>query len=275
MKIAICSDIHLEFADLDIKNTENAEVLILAGDILTSEELHDYPATETAINAGTRQKLAQRYRGFLQRCSDAFPHVIYVAGNHEFYNGKWCATIDYLTEECGKYSNIYYLEDQIKVINNVTFVGATLWTDCNNHDALTLYHLSDMMNDFRIIRNDANGYTKLRPAHTVSRHRKSLDYFKHVIDDRKTQNIVVVSHHCPSALSIHERYKHDKLMNGAYFSKLEDFILDRPQINLWVHGHVHSDFDYNLGETRVICHPRGYVGYEVKDGEYFPKIVEV
>ena len=32
MKIAICSDVHLEFGQLTLKNTENAEVLILSGD---------------------------------------------------------------------------------------------------------------------------------------------------------------------------------------------------------------------------------------------------
>ena len=40
MKIALCSDLHLEFQDIDLKNTEDAEVLILSGDIMIAEDLH-------------------------------------------------------------------------------------------------------------------------------------------------------------------------------------------------------------------------------------------
>ena len=43
MKIALASDLHLEFADINIQNTENADVLILSGDILVAEDLHNHP----------------------------------------------------------------------------------------------------------------------------------------------------------------------------------------------------------------------------------------
>ena len=52
-------------------------------------------------------------------------------------------------------------------------------------------------------------------------------------------------------------------MNGAYSSDLSEFIMDHPQIKLWTHGHTHDKFDYLVGNTRVVCNPRGYVGYEV------------
>jgi hypothetical protein len=43
---------------------------------------------------------------------------------------------------------------------------------------------------------------------------------------------------------------------------LDDFIESRPQIRLWLHGHTHHNFNYWIGETRVVCNPRGYVGHE-------------
>ena len=49
-------------------------------------------------------------------------------------------------------------------------------------------------------------------------------------------------------------------MNGAFVSNLDEFIMDHPQIKLWTHGHVHNVFDYTIGETRVVCNPRGYPG---------------
>jgi hypothetical protein len=67
-------------------------------------------------------------------------------------------------------------------------------------------------------------------------------------------------------------------MNGGYSSDLTDFILDRPQIKAWTHGHTHELFDYNIGSTRVICNPRGYVLYERDTDEkqpYLPHVFEV
>ena len=267
MKIAVCSDLHLEFEDLILKNEGDAEVLILSGDIMIAEDLHSHPVKHpndpvNIPNLGRRQEAAQRFRDFLSRCSFQFPHVIYIAGNHEFYHGKWVASLDHLREECARYPNVYFLENDIKVINDIHFIGATLWTDCNKGDPLTMHALTDMMNDFRVIRNDELGYTKLRPAHIAMRHKKTLDYFKVVLADRKDEKCVIVGHHTPSHQSIHEIYKKDYLMNGGYHSDLSEFILDHPQVKLWTHGHTHTPFDYVLGETRIVCNPRGYKGHD-------------
>ena len=42
MKIAVCSDLHLEFGSLSIKNPGDVEVLILSGDILVENDLDIY-----------------------------------------------------------------------------------------------------------------------------------------------------------------------------------------------------------------------------------------
>ena len=78
-------------------------------------------------------------------------------------------------------------------------------------------------------------------------------------------------------MSTHEQYKSQYLMNGAYSSDLSEFILDHPQIKLWTHGHTHHPFDYVIGETRIVCNPRGYEsdGYCENSGWDITKIVEV
>jgi len=86
---------------------------------------------------------------------------------------------------------------------------------------------------------------------------------------------VVCGHHAPSTLSTHPRYKDERIMNGAYSSDLSEFIMDRPQIKLWTHGHTHEPFDYMLGDTRIVCNPRGYIGYEMRAEEFKLKFVEV
>jgi predicted phosphodiesterase len=280
MKIKLVSDLHLEFSDIMIPNDADYDLLILSGDIMVAQDLHDHQDENVRTAAmlemlGSRQLKAQRFRDFLKRCSFQFPHVIYVAGNHEFYHGKFFASIDHLREECAKYPNIYFLENDTKVINDIVFMGATLWTDCNKHDPFTLHALADMMNDFRIIRHDQSGYRSLKPADIADRHRKTLQYFKTVMDGYpQEQKFVVVGHHTPSHMSCHPQYAHDYIMNGGYHSDLSDFILDHPQIKLWTHGHTHHPFDYVIGSTRVVCNPRGYEndGYN-EDTGWNPNII--
>ena len=283
MKIKLVSDLHLEFSDINIQNTDNCDVLILGGDICVAQDLHDHPelvnsSDQAAIAAGTglgrRQQAAQRYRDFFKRCSFQFPHVIYIAGNHEFYNGKFYAGIDYLREECAKYSNVYFLENDTKIIDDVTFVGATLWTDMNKGDPLTMHAIEGMMNDFRIIRNDKRSFAPMSARDVADRHARTLGYFRSVLAEQHDRKFVVVGHHSPSFQSAHPMYAHETLMNGGYHSDLSEFIMDHPQIKLWTHGHTHHPFDYVIGETRIVCNPRGYEndGYSERTG-WNPNIV--
>ena len=281
MKIKLVSDLHLEFSDINITNDEGCDVLILSGDIMVAADLHDHPAFDfnpyshgAFADLGRKQQRVARFRDFLKRCSFQFPHVIYVAGNHEFYHGKWNQSLTTLSNECAKFPNVYFLEAGSKKIDDVTFIGGTLWTDMNKGDPLTLHAVRDMMNDFRVIKKDLEGYTNLKPHDTVLRHKHMLGYIKTVVAEKPDEKFVVVGHHSPSFQSVHESYKTETLMNGAYHSDLSEFILDRPQIKLWTHGHTHYPFDYVIGETRIVCNPRGYEsdGYSEQTG-WNPNIV--
>lgn len=251
---------------------------------MVAEELYDHPEPPDAIDQdliskgqglGRHQQAAQMYRAFLKRCSLEFPHVIYVAGNHEFYRGKWHRTLDTLYNECAKFPNVYFLENQTKEIGEVSFIGCSLWTDMNKADPLTLHTVRGMMNDYRLIVDDSRGYTKLRPAITVDRHRKSLQYIKSVVSGNHDKKYVVVGHHAPSTMSIHPKYNDDPIMNGAYCSDLSEFILDNPQIKLWTMGHTHHKHRYYIGDTLVACNPRGYIGYEPEASEFSLRYIDL
>jgi len=255
MKIALGSDLHLEFGALELHNTEAADVLILSGDILVAKHLNGVHHHDT------------RYRKFFKGCCERFPKVIYVLGNHEHYAHNVQETLAYLKQQL-VYDNLYILKNETVDIDDYTFIGATVWTDMNTEDSLTLYHVDAMMSDFRTILNGARTVNewgkpaRLTPEDTVILHKKSMDYINHVVSERADDKFVVVGHHCPSFKSVHPKYAHDKIMNGAFASDLDDFIAYRPQIRLWTHGHTHEPFDYMIGATRVVCNPRGYSGRE-------------
>jgi Icc-related predicted phosphoesterase len=297
MKIALASDIHLEFADLILKNEENADVLILSGDICTAKVFKHKPKERVMV------------KDFFKRCAFQFPHVVYIMGNHEHYDFDIAKTYDRLKAELADLPNIHLIEKEIWEHNDITFVGGTLWTDMNKNDSLTLWHCGQRMNDFQLIANsnrkthhknvvyaknsengsplrDANGELVIeRVDHyekssrwsaedSVEDHKKMLDYIRIATED-KTKQYVVVTHHAPTPISIAEWYKHDTLMNGAFASDLSEFIMDRPQIKMWTHGHMHNVSDYVVGDTRVVCNPRGYVGYEQRAKEFKLKYLEL
>jgi Icc-related predicted phosphoesterase len=285
MKIALTSDIHLEFGDWNPSNPEGADVLILGGDIMVAA---DFGRTDP--HNVMMSKKQEQYRNFLDKCKTNYNHVIYIIGNHEHYHGDFATTKGILSEACDR-AGVTLLDKETITIDDVTFIGGTLWTDMNNEDPMTLHAMSGMMNDFRCVLNsnrevnfkDIEGKFRTRPAKfspddAVVDHKAMLEYIRLVIEGKWDQKFVVVGHHAPSKMSTHPRYKDEYLMNGGYSSELSEFILDHPQIKAWTHGHTHEEFDYMIGSTRVMCNPRGYVNYERDNDEnqpYLAKVFEV
>lgn len=290
MKIALCSDVHLEFGDLVLENP-GADVLILSGDICVAKDLMENDA-HGIVSFGK----SERYHKFFQNCCEAFPHVIYVAGNHEHYHGDFKHTITDLKKYLGYLPNLHILDKETFEIDDTVFVGGTLWTDMNREDPMTLHGIRRMMNDFRCVDNsnrEVNYKTYDDPEHpdkptfrtraavfcpedAVEDHKKMLDYIRIVYEGMPPwKQMVVVGHHTPSHFSCHPKYKDDSLMNGGYHSDLSEFILDRPGIKLWTHGHTHELFDYTIGDARIVCNPRGYIGYESMADTFTLKVVEL
>jgi Icc-related predicted phosphoesterase len=298
MKIAVCSDLHLEFGDLDFTNDENADVLILGGDIFVAEDVKNFSYVDEQIMAATPSMLArgERYYNFIKRCSERFPQVVLIMGNHEHYHGDYAATANVIRTVVGEMSNVHFLDKEWRIINGVLFYGGTLWTDMNNEDPATLRQIAYMMNDYRGVKNSAKtvqhrvptydennkeSWTfKERPANftpedSVEDHRAFLKGLDEVLALHPDLPTVVCGHHAPSKASTHPRYKSEVITNGAYSTNLDNYILDRRQIKLWTHGHTHEDFDYLIGTTRIVCNPRGYDGYEKRADSFALKYVEV
>ena len=256
------SDLHLEFGPLEVPvlPDEDKMVLILSGDIGVAEKQDSFAP-------------------FIKEMSERHAHVFMIRGNHESYGGSLQRTHDkILAAVSPKCTNFHLFENDSKVIDGVAFLGATMWTDCNNGDPLTIYTLERGLNDYRIIRNGPKSHPyvhKLRAMDTAVIHRHTIDWlFPEIVKQKAAGNkVVVFTHHAPSKLSIHPVYKDDFHYNGGYASALEEKILDTKP-DLWFHGHTHTNFDYMVGDTRIVCNPRGYLGHELNDG-FDPNMVIV
>jgi DNA repair exonuclease SbcCD nuclease subunit len=308
MKLALCSDLHLEFGPIELINTEGAEVLILSGDICIASEVNPIDGNDI-LGETKRSKL---FHEFFQKCASRFAHVIYIAGNHEHYHGDFATSLTRLKTNLAYLDNLHVLDKETFTLGDVTFVGGTLWTDMNKEDPNTIYQIKGYMNDYKIIEDSSEVVTykayenmdkpvgmsdeewlavpyesrvvakfktraaKFSPEKSVFDHKQMLFAIAAAVESAPAgQKIVVVGHHSPSKLSTKPQYEDDVVVNGAYSSDLSEFMLDRPAIKLWTHGHTHHVFDYMIGSTRVACNPRGYIGYEGRADEFTLMFIDV
>lgn len=248
MKIQILSDLHLEMCDYTATTTD-ADVIILPGDI------------------GPPQKVITLIAGLMSRSPAA--HVIYVAGNHEFYGRDINAFRKELRQFCGPatgrvhediVSKFHFLDNDKVIIDGVRFLGTTLWTDFELYGLEQKKNCMDLaercLNDFRLIKNRQWEFT---PQDSINLHVESVKWLELKLKHEPFEgSTVVVTHHAPSYQSVVARYR-DDLLSACFASNL-DHLLGFSE--LWLHGHMHDSLDYTVNETRVICNPRGYSRYE-------------
>jgi len=248
MKIWILSDLHLEFADLrQPLDIPSADVCVVAGDLCRAP--------------------ANGVHWLAKHVADAMP-CIYVAGNHEFYKGSIKEGIEDGRSAAAGFPSIHFLENNVAVIDGVRFIGATLWTDyrIEGHPQVAMFHARERMNDYRQIAKQRKPWQRFAPETAYRMHQHSLLFIDSALkaDPIKT---VVVTHHLPHARSVPARFKGD-LLNAAYASDLSG-VIDAGRPALWIHGHTHESCDYIVGDTRVVCNPRGY---EDENGNFNPAL---
>lgn len=244
MKIHLLSDLHLEFKDFEPPPTD-ADVVVLAGDIDV------------------------KLRG-VEWAKAAFQKpVIMVLGNHDYWGGSLVNTVNKAIA-AAQGSHVHVLHNSSLTLDGVKFLGATLWTDyyLGNQAPLAMAQAHSQMRDFQKIRNAT--YGRLSPRNLQAEHAQSLAFLRKELVDATKVPTVVVSHHAPSERSVASRYlaRNDPLV-ASYASNLEALMGDA---RLFLHGHIHDNADYQVGATRVVCNPRGYVPLEPNEN-FNPSLV--
>ena len=235
MKLQLASDLHLEFAQRERPGTRlvepapGAELLVLAGDIhngtLGIEAFADWPVP-----------------------------VLYVAGNHEFYDQQWEPTREQLRAACAG-TAVRLLDHDVVEFDGVRVLGCTLWTDFRLTDepvAQAMAAVERGLTDYRVI---ATASGPLRAAQTLADHQASRQWLTGELARPFAGRTVVVTHHAPHPRSIHPRFAGHP-MNPGFISDLTPLLASA---DLWLHGHTHDSFDYRVGGCRVVANPAGYL----------------
>lgn len=264
MKIALASDVHLEFGGFTPTNVDEANVLILAGDICVA---HDF------VKGDEKSKdRVKKYNKFFDAAVKNFEHVLYVFGNHEHYDSDISETRSIIESNINQ--NVKILQNESVMIEDHLFVGTTLWTDCMKNNPVVMQMVQDGMNDYNCIRNVKSGRLPIQSPYefgdpgvtlttqdTVEMFNESVRFIKQEL--RRGEKTVLITHHAPSYASINGNYASHHL-NGGYASDLSEVFLDNENCIMAVHGHIHDPVDYAIGATRVVSNPRGYFGFGAK-----------
>ena len=244
------SDLHIEFERLaNSKGPDlfplkgNVDLVLLAGDIDVGDRAIDY--------------------GMYVHNELSCP-VVQIAGNHEFYNGERTRVLSELRRAAYKLP-IHFLENDAVELNvrgrRIRILGCVLWTDYElyGRPIQAKRDAGNMLSDHHIIFEGPRD--RFKPDDALKLHKQSKKWLQSELQKPFNGITIVMTHHLPSSRSIADRFAGDRL-SPAFSSNLDDFVAGSGAA-LWVHGHTHDSFDYVIGETRVVCNPRGYVGYEV------------
>lgn len=233
MKLQILSDLHNEFGLKPIVRTD-ADIIVLAGDIDTKAS-----AVPWILDVYGNSP------------------VVYIAGNHEYYHSDILEIDDHLKKACSK-TNIRFLQNKMKIINGIRFLGTTLWTDfhCNGHEIRDYYmnYAKRSMSDFSVVKYDNKRFT---PEKSFELHVDARNFLREHLAKMFDGKTVVVTHHGPFLGAISKDYMNSPL-NPAFVVDMTDLMYDY-EPDLWVYGHTHGSFkDTMIGKTRVVSNPRGY-----------------
>ena len=275
MKIFLTSDLHVERAAknfdpckdydcLQFNYPKNADVVVLAGDIGEWTNGIEWAA--------------QKFKG---------KQIIYALGNHEFYDLDLSVASEMRSK--AKELGIYVLDQDEVIIDDVRFLGCTLWTDLNKFEPETVAKISHYMNDYKYIsckdwwKNEQNkakalwllnlesqyGFdpTYFSPTVAYLLHKRSLNWLDKKLEQHFCGKTVVVTHHAPT-MKITDDY--------AYGSDLSEFISKHSdKVDCWMHGHIHTPVDYNISNVRIVSNPRGYPPLGISSNFDERKIISV
>ena len=232
MKIQIASDLHLEFRNgrvpprCDFAPVRDRDLLVLAGDI-------------------GRQRMA---RFFIERELAVSP-VIYVPGNHEYYSRKSSrgAIDDAWREIAARHDHLHYLVGEAIEIDGLRFWGGPWYSD--------LWSMADRRM-LELVSRSINDFSPQWGAWTVSQHIEAHYAQTDLLREHAGRVDVVVTHWSPTKEAIHPKFDGDHL--NPYFINDHEGLVREIGAQLWISGHTHEAYEYQIGRTWCVGNPAGY-----------------
>lgn len=239
IRIQIASDLHIEFFESSERIPNDiiqprAPILALLGDIgIACTEL---------------------LRDFLHQQADRFEHVLFLPGNHEFYNlfdvynegtmkkkeYSVQEQLAWMKQVCNERHNLHFMERQVVDIDGVLILGTMLWSHIPQHMTVVA---EQCMNDYRLSLVTSEDKSRLLPMTTTFTnkwHERSVQWLEEQIRQAQAfgRPVVVLTHHTPSLEGpSHPKHRGDDL-SCCFSTDLTPLLQDPVQV--WACGHTHT-----------------------------------
>ena len=229
MRIRVLSDLHLECRPFDPPSAP-ADVVILAGDIANGVAGIEWAQLQFDVP------------------------VLYVPGNHEYYEGEFTAVQDAMAGATGT-GNLHLLDCAERIIGTTRFLGCALWTDFSLAPAAQRPRVIEQSRkfnpDYRLI---AMGGRAFSPEDGIALCVEHKAWLARKLAEPFAGNTVVITHFAPHQGSIAAAFA-EHPANPGFIVPMDELM---GKAALWIHGHTHTAFDYTVNGTRIVCNPRGY-----------------
>lgn len=257
------------------------------------EVLDPFSSTKTLVVAGDISNDVWEACRWLREARTRFENLIWVAGNHDFYNlgfhqtrmvnaqfeQEWpypsCVPemVQHYRRWC-KAHDIHFLHRNSVLIGNVRFIGATGWHD---YQAGEPYSSSQQIDAWYRLLHDT--HIKWEKSVTEPDHRYALEegakdhaYIQDALA-AVTEPVVVITHHLPHRRLSWQR-PHDPswtMIHGSFVNTRMESV-SSPHIRYWIHGHTHRRHMVDIDGMTYVCNARGYVG---ENHRWEPILLEV
>jgi DNA repair exonuclease SbcCD nuclease subunit len=225
MKIGILSDLHLEWRPELVWAIPDVGVDMLPSLGMPEAGWND---ADVIVLAGDIHPDPRVRAIFRQLVIDAYGlPVVMPEGNHDFYGGTFPRQA---------------VGNSLRV-GDASIASCTLWTHLAPLDRLHCPTFSD----FKHIKGATfDTWNDLHEGHLSFLQRSDAE--------------IIVTHHAPSYNSVSAQYG-GNVINCFFVNDIDMSLF--PKAKLWIHGHVHSEHDYELpngpnSKIRVVCNPLGY-----------------
>lgn len=270
MRICIISDVHVDVNPWLWSSIDgyDADLVVFAGD--ASNRVH-----QTC--------------NFLSQLRERYPRVVWVAGNHDYYNLGFHETRLYtpgqpagphtvaeMVSHYQKWSqehDIDFLHRSAVTIQGITFLGATGWHDFVAGAPVSqddqIYAWYNTIRDTVIPWQGHNAPDHTQPVLAGAADVQALC----ALTEQATEPVIIVTHHLPHRdLCWHKA--HDltwTALHGSFVNTRMESVSSE-KIRLWIYGHTHRRGMHTINNQEYLCNARGYPG---ENSQWRPVLIDI
>lgn len=257
----LVSDLHADKwqDDPDWQKLKTSDLVIVAGDV-----------------AATIDEVKKE----LTRLSAAYDTVLYLDGNHEYYEAlalencpDLTVTEDRLRLVAAGLPNVHYLKDAVFIRDGVAIIGRNGFWDHQFGETITVEQGEKALADkWGVSAEDIKTFTR----QAQKDFEELRDEVRRLGDDPSIHTIIVVTHTVPHKDLVFEKLKKRSPEGAGYAgnSQMEKVLKEdkNKKIKFWLFGHVHTGQEKKIDHVEYISSPRGVPVWGTKN--YKPKQID-